>query len=66
MMKKYFKGGETVMYTLLLKHPTRDNIVKIEGFRTQEEAYKFYCTYFDEGYSLEILKEICCYPGGLL
>lgn len=47
------------MFTLLLNHPTRDNVVKIEGFRTQEEAYEFYRTYFDDGYSLEILKEMC-------
>ncbi len=46
------------MYTLLLNHSTRDNIVKIEGFHTQEEAYKFYCTYFDDSYNLEIVKEI--------
>lgn len=45
------------MFTLLLKHLTRDNVVKIEGFRTQEEAYEFYRTYFDGGYSLEIVKE---------
>ncbi len=47
------------MYTLLLNHSTRDNVVKIEGFKTQEEAYEFYRTYFDESYSLEIIKEIC-------
>ena len=46
------------MYTLLLKHSTRDNIVKIEGFKTQDEAYRFFLTYFDDSYNLEIVKEI--------
>ena len=46
------------MYTLLLNHSTRDNVVKIDGFKTQEEAYKFFLTYFDDSYNLEIVKEI--------
>ena len=45
------------MYTLLLNHSTRDNVVKIAGFKTQEEAYRFFLTYFDDSYNLEIVKE---------
>ena len=45
------------MYTLLLNHSTRNNVVKIDGFQTQEEAYTFFLTYFDESYNLEIVKE---------
>lgn len=46
------------MYTLLLNHPTRDNDVKIDGFKSQDEAYRFFLTYFDDSYNLEIVKEI--------
>ena len=45
------------MYTLLLNHSTRNNVVKIDGFQTQEEAYRFFLTYFDASYTLEIVKE---------
>ena len=45
------------MYTLLLNHSTRNNVVKIDGFQTQEEAYTFFLTYFDDSYNLEIVKE---------
>ena len=43
------------MYTLLLNHSTRDNVVKIDGFKTQDEAYRFFLTYFDNSYNLEIV-----------
>ena len=45
------------MYTLLLNNSTRNNVVKIDGFKTQEEAYRFFLTYFDDSYNLEIIKE---------
>ena len=55
------------MYTLLLNHSTRNNVVKIDGFKSQEEAYKFFLTYFDDSYNLEIVKEIeeTCWQAGL-
>lgn len=45
------------MYTLLARRSYNDPQITIKGFKTQDEAYNFYLTYFDNSYNIEIVKE---------
>ena len=45
------------MYTLIVKNLNSTLPITYKGFKTQEEAYRFFLTYFDDSYNLEIVKE---------
>ena len=43
------------MYTLIVKNLNSTLPITYKGFKTQEEAYRFFLTYFDDSYNLEIV-----------
>lgn len=45
------------MYTLIVKNLNSTLPITYSGFKTQDEAYRFFLTYFDDSYNLEIVKE---------